>query len=318
MTTEGSGPSLAESALGLPAGLFPFASRHVLVAGCDVHVVDVGQGPVLFMLHGNPTWSFLYRKLIRALAPRFRCVAIDLPGFGLSRAPAGYRYTPEAHRDVVVAVLDALDLRDATLVAHDWGGPIGLAAALRRPQRLTAYVLGNTWAWPVNGDWHFESFSALMGGPVGRWFANRWNLFVRGFLPRAMRRARLDATVLQAYAAPFVHSGDATGTHVFARSIVHSALFLAELAGRLGALDDRRMLLLWPDADVAFRHKELQHWQAIAPRARVVPIARCGHFLWEEADAEAVAAILDWSATLSRGPGAPAGVRPPSAPGSRG
>ncbi len=115
--------------------LFPYASRFVDVDGHLVHYVDEGSGPVLLMLHGNPTWSFLYRDVIAALRDGFRCVAVDHPGFGLSQASPGYGASPAEHAQVLAHLVAQLDLRDVTLVLHDWGGPIGVSAAQRDPAR---------------------------------------------------------------------------------------------------------------------------------------------------------------------------------------
>jgi len=115
----------ADRRLGLPAGTIPFASRILAVGGARLHHVDEGDGPLLLMLHGNPSGSYLYRHLIGALRDEFRCLAIDLPGFGLSDAPPGFGYTPAEHAVVIAGALEVLDVRGACLVAYDWGGPIG-------------------------------------------------------------------------------------------------------------------------------------------------------------------------------------------------
>src|SRR3954470_3060513 len=130
--------------------LYPFADRWADVEGCTVHYVDEGGGPPLLMIHGNPTWSFTWRDVIIGVRDRYRCVAIDLPGFGLSQAPAGYDFLPSTHARVVEALVEQLDLREATLLVQDWGGPIGFAAAARQAERFTAFAIGNTWAWPMN------------------------------------------------------------------------------------------------------------------------------------------------------------------------
>ncbi|MFD6455474.1 alpha/beta fold hydrolase, partial [Nocardia sp. NPDC060220] len=131
--------------------LFPFESRFVEIDGHTVHYVDEGSGPTLLLLHGNPTWSFLWRDVIGALRGDFRCVALDYPGFGLSSPRPGYRFLPEEHAAVVTGFVDALGLEGVTLVGQDWGGMIGLAVAQRRPGVFDRLVLANTWAWPVNG-----------------------------------------------------------------------------------------------------------------------------------------------------------------------
>jgi len=283
-----------ETALHPSPHLFPFESRFLPVAGARIHYVDEGAGPTLLMLHGNPSWSFLYRHLIMALRAEYRCIAIDLPGFGLSDVPEAYSFLPQDHAARVGDFLERLDIRDATLIAHDWGGPIGLAAALSRPGRLTRFVLGNSWAWPVNGLWHFEWFSRLMGGPLGRFGARRFNLFVNLFIPLGLRRGRLTREIMDGYRAPFRDRRRREGTHVFPREIIQGRDFLAKLEAGLRSLDGERVLFVWPEGDIAFRGRELARWRGYFPAAQVETIPRCGHFLWEEAPAETIAAIRSW------------------------
>lgn len=284
----------AEQKLDLVPGSFPFDSHFCTAGGANIHYVDEGRGATLFMVHGNPTWSFLYRHVIAALRPHFRCVAIDLPGFGLSQPPAGFGFRPEDHAAVMTALLSELRIDNATLVAHDWGGPIGLAAALAQPGRLTRFALGNTWAWPVNGDWHFEWFSRLMGGSFGRFGARHWNLFVNGVMAGAMRRGPLAADAKRAYRAPFRDPQSRTGTHVFPACILASHDFLRGIETGLGGLDGRKFLFLWPDRDIAFRTAELKRWQSLLPAASVVHLHNCGHYIFEEAGAECADAIAAW------------------------
>jgi haloalkane dehalogenase len=132
----------------LPENIFPFQSRHVVVDGANVHYVDEGEGPVLLLMHGNPTYSFLYRELITGLQNTFRCIAIDYPGFGLSTAPPGYRFTPAEHADVIEKLVKQLDLTGITMMVTDGGGTIGFAVATRNGDRFSAFIIGNTWAWP--------------------------------------------------------------------------------------------------------------------------------------------------------------------------
>jgi haloalkane dehalogenase len=146
----------AERRLGLPPGAYPFDSHYAALEGGSLHYADEGSGPTVLMIHGNPTWSVLYCGLIEGLRGRYRCVAVDLAGFGLSTPPPGFSFRPEDQARLVAAFLDRLNLKDATLVAHDWGGPVGLGAAMMTNGRISALCLGNTWAWPVNGDFHFE------------------------------------------------------------------------------------------------------------------------------------------------------------------
>lgn len=291
--------SLAEQRLGLAPGSFPFASDVRAVGRARLHVVDEGQGPALLMLHGNPTWSFLFRDLIAQLRDRYRCLAVDLPGFGLSEPPPGFGWRPQEHADLVAALLEQLDLRGATLVAHDWGGPIGLAAAFAHPGRLTRFVLGNTWAWPLNGIGHFEWFARLAGGPLGRVGARRWNLFVNGLMPLAMRSRSLSPAQMAAYRAPFADPTRRIGTHVFPAELLRSRTFLSRIERGLPSIDASRLLLLWPGADFAFRPQELARWRTLFPGVRVVDLPGCGHFVFEEAGPSCARHIVDWLGTQS-------------------
>ena len=120
--------------------------------GTRIHYLESGDVPPLLMLHGNPTWSFTWRGVIDGLRDRYRCIAVDLPGFGLSHAPAsGYGLTPAEHAEVVERLVLELDLTGATLMCQDWGGPIGFRVATRLPDRFEAFVIGRPQGWPETG-----------------------------------------------------------------------------------------------------------------------------------------------------------------------
>jgi haloalkane dehalogenase len=273
----------------VPEDLYPFADRYADVAGCVVHYVDEGSGPPLLLLHGNPTWSFLYRKIIVGLRDRHRCIAVDYPGFGLSSAKPGYGFTPAEHADVVAELVRRLDLRGVTMMVQDWGGPIGFAVATRDPERFQAFVIGNTWAWP-KADLPTRLFSGILGGPVGRRLILNRNLFVEGALGRGVRPP-LPAAAMEAYRGPFPTPGSRRPTAVFPREIIASRPFLAEVERGLPALSDRRALLVWPTRDIAFRDPERRRWEQLFPDHRTVMLERAGHYIQEEKPDEIVAAI---------------------------
>ena len=294
MTTSVPELSQAERTLGLVPGSFPFESNFADVAGARLHYVDEGTGPVLLMVHGNPTWSFLFRRLIVLLRDRFRCIAPDLPGFGLSVAPAGYGFLPEEHAKVLAAFVDRLALTAFTPVVQDWGGPIGLHVAGRNPDRVERLVIGNTFCWPVNGDVHFEAFSRLMGGPVGKLAIRRYNAFVNVLIPAGIKRNAVSADVMNAYRKPLPTPDRRMPSYVFPRSIVRSRAFLAECEASLAALTSKPALILWGDADFAFRPKERERFEAALPNHRTVILRGAGHYIWEDAPDEIAAAIRDW------------------------
>ena len=278
--------------------LYPFESHYAQVDGASVHYVDEGAGPPLLLLHGNPTWSFLYRDVIKSLRDRFRCIAVDYPGFGLSRAAPAYGYTPPEHAKVVEELILQLDLRDVTMMVQDWGGPIGFAAATRHPDRFSAFVIGNTWAWP-KADPGTRVFSWLMGGPIGGFLITRRNFFVERAIPGSVKRTTLPEAVMNAYRGPFPTPQSRRPVHVLPREILASRPFLAEIERRLPVLRDRPALLVWPTKDVAFGDAERRRWEQVFPNHRTVILEGAGHYIQEDAADEIAAAVRDWNAAVA-------------------
>lgn len=278
----------------LDQNLYPFQSRQTEVEGCRLHYIDEGVGPVLLLLHGNPTWSFLYRDIVKGLSGRFRCIALDYPGFGLSIARDGYSFKPAEHSRIVEQFVLTLNLTDLTIMVHDWGGPIGLGFAGRQPDRVRALVIGNTWAWPVDGDPHQERFSKLMGGPIGGFLIHNFNAFVNLLIPMGVRQHKLLPEVMAAYRGPFSTRSSRTPTHIFPAEIVRSRQYLGEVEVGLARLTDRPILIVWGDQDFGFREKERQRFEQVFPRHRTVILRGASHFIQEDAAGEIVAAIAEW------------------------
>ncbi|MBC3192423.1 alpha/beta fold hydrolase [Pseudonocardia sp. C8] len=276
--------------------LFPFESRFVDIAGHTVHYVDEGTGPTLLLLHGNPTWSFLWRDVIRALRDDFRCVALDLPGFGLSTPGPGYRHLPEEHADVVTGFVDAIGLDGATLVGQDWGGPIGLAAAQRRPGAFDRLVLANTWAWPVDGVLHFEAFSRILGGAPARFLVRRLNLLVHAFVPTGHRRRTPTATEMTHYHRALDTPGRRQASAVLPGRVLASRAFFAEVETGLADLAHLPTLIVWGAADIAFRRQERERLEAAFPDHTTVIVEGAGTYVESDAPEEFVAAFRDWVA----------------------
>lgn len=173
-----------------------------LPSGTRIHYVDEGTGETLLFLHGNPAWSFQWRDLIGGLRSRFRCVALDYPGFGLSSAPEGYGYTPREQGRAVEEFVDRLGLHDVTLVMQDWGGPFGLGLAGRRPELVRRVVLGNTWAWPTGTMGPLGLFSKIAGGLIGEFVQMNFNGFVVFALKQGVVR-ELPEDITEMYVRPF-------------------------------------------------------------------------------------------------------------------
>jgi len=295
-TVANPAPGMTPAPDWLDRTLFPYDQKRIEIEGHELAYVDEGEGPPLLMLHGNPTWSFVYRDVIGGLKDRFRCIAPDLPGFGFSTPAPGYGFRPAEHSEVIEQFVEALDLRDITLMVQDWGGPIGLGVAGRQPERFGALILANTFAWPVNGDFHFEAFSKVMGGPVGKLLIMRANAFVNLLVPAGTRRSRPAREVMAAYRGPFSERAARFPTYVFPREILAAREFLAEVEKGLTRLRDLPALIVWGDRDIAFRHTERRRFEDAFPRHRTVVLEGAGHFVQEDAAPEIVEAVRRWAA----------------------
>lgn len=274
--------------------LFPFDSQFMEIDGNVVHYVDEGTGPILLMLHGNPTWSFLWRDVISALSDEFRCIALDYPGFGLSTARPGYRYLPEEHADVVTSFVDTLAINGATLVGQDWGGPIGLAVAQRRSGTFDRLVLANTWAWPTNGDLYFEAFSRIGGSSPFRLLARQRDLVVNAFIPTGHQRRKTTAAEMTHYRRAQSTPRRRQASAILPSRIISSRRFFGEVESGLAEIEELPTLIAWGGADWVFRAKERERLEATFPRHRTVVIDGAGLYVESDAPEEFAAAIRDW------------------------
>lgn len=290
--------------LGDFGGSFPFESRYADVAGVRLHYVDEGprDGAPILMLHGNPTWSYMYRVPIRLLADAgHRCVAVDHMGFGGSeKPPKPSEYTLERHVANTVALIEALDLRGIALVAHDWGGPIGLGAALRLRERFRALVLMNTWAWELP-SFVPPFLREFRTDGLGEILALAGNLFVES-IPGGMHRRDPDPRMMEAYRAPFPDYWSRVGTLAFPRDIPlterdPSARTMSEIHERLPALDGPK-LVIWGMRDRVFQPVFLDQWREVFPDARIVELTDASHYLVEDQPEPIAREIADFLAPL--------------------
>lgn len=278
--------------MGLPQ--FPFESRFREHDGLWLAHLDVGEGRPVVFFHGEPTWSFLWRKVIPPIAEAgFRCIAPDLPGFGRSDKPTDIGwYTYDRHVAAMAALLEGLDLHDATVVVHDWGGPIGMALAVEHPDRIARIVALDTGLFTghqrMNDAWlAFRDFVARTDDlPVG--------LLVR----RACHSDPGD-DVIAAYEAPFPTAESKAGARAFPLILPTSPSMPGAEAGQrvLNALrnDERPKLFLWADSDpVLPLDTGRQFAAALGGREIDHVIGGAGHFLQEDAGSRIGELIADW------------------------
>lgn len=276
---------------------YPFDSHFFQVPAGRMHYIDEGAGSPVVMVHGNPTWSFLYRCLIKQLRTHYRCIAMDHLGFGLSDKPEGWTYLPGDHAANLTRMIQGLGLEKITLVVQDWGGPIGLSYASAHPENVAGLIILNTWAWPVNRDPYYIAFSRFVGGPIGRMLIRRYNFFANSIMKKAFGDpARLTPAVHAHYLNALASPADRKGCLVFPGQIIGATPWLANLHDRLSVLKDTPALIVWGIKDIAFREKELKRWETIFSHARSIRVPHSGHFVQEEAPdelAEAVIPFLD-------------------------
>lgn len=279
--------------------LFPFESHFVELDGNVVHYVDEGSGPTLLMLTGNPVWSFAYREAITILRAKFRCIAVDFPGFGLSTGAPGYEYLARDHADLLVSFLDRLNLTQLTLVGHNWGGPFGLYAAQRRPDKFERLILTNTWAWPLNGDLSSELFSRGVGNPVGRALIRRFNLMVEYYIPSAHKRRKLSDAEMAHYRQAMPTPARRRACAALPGELIGARKFFTDLEDQLSTLENMPTLIVWADADPIFTDKYRQRFEEAFPDHTTTVLHGVGHFLQSDAPAEFSNAIETWWAKLA-------------------
>ncbi|MEW5734645.1 MAG: alpha/beta fold hydrolase [Thermodesulfobacteriota bacterium] len=270
---------------------YPFKDHWFTRNGSTMHYVDEGSGPAVLMLHGNPTWSFLYRKVIKGLTGKCRAIAPDYPGFGLSDHPAGYGYTPAEHADWVAALLDHLEIDRHILIVQDWGGPIGLSLAVRNPERLAGLVLCNTWCWaPMTNA---LVFSFVMGGPLGPFLQMKKNVFARFLVPAGIvAKENKTSGILAAYLAPFPDPASRKGTYVFPREIRKSAEWLGEIEGKLPLIAQKPIEMVWAMKDFAFGSESyVKRWLGHFPGANLNRIENASHYLQEDCPEQIAVAV---------------------------
>lgn len=261
-----------------------------------LHYVDegAGQGCVL-CVHGNPTWSFYYRTVVLEQRRHARVVAVDNLGCGLSDKPQNYRYELNQHIANLVALIEHLDLRDVTLVVHDWGGAIGLGAALDVRERIAGLVILNTAAFPP--PFIPLRIAACRLPLVGNWAMRRLNLFARAALTMTLHRLPcLPKAVAEGLIAPYDSWDHRIAIARFVQDIPthpQQATWqrLSAIEAALPELDSLPTEIVWGMQDWCFRPECLSRIQQLLPRAHVNRLEDVGHYVMEEASSEVNAAI---------------------------
>jgi haloalkane dehalogenase len=275
---------------GLPG--YDFAPHYLEQDGLRVHYLDEGAGDPILLLHGEPTWAFLYRKLIPELVDGARCIAPDYFGFGRSDKPTDPDwYSYDRHVASIARLVAELGLRDITLVVQDWGGPIGFALAVDDPSRIARLVVLNTGigARAPNEEWlRFQAFMRRVGNEI-----------VAGQLVCLSLVQPVGDAVIAGYDAPFPVPESRTAVVQFPELVATgsdhpSAPRMLDVRERLRSLD-RPALVLFSDSDPIFSRRAAEAMAALLPNAELdPPLAGAGHFLQEDRGEQVGSRIAEW------------------------
>ena len=287
-------------------GTWPFAPHFCDAAGFRQHYVDEGTGRPVLLLHGQPTWGYIYRAFIPALAPAHRVIVPDHMGFGKSETPPDRVYTLRTHVENLTALIDALDLRDITLVMQDWGGPIGVGYAMRHPERIHSLVLMNTVVGygtagrrdlpnPVETPWFRWIRDGLPTGRTEAVLSQLGSTILSVMQIVGLERLdRVTQTFIRAYGAPFQTPAECIGALGFPLDVALGRIrdFVREGAAGVAALRDKPALMIEGMLDRAIPPAlALADFAGIWPNAPVIQVPGAGHYIQEDAPEVVVPAL---------------------------
>ena len=279
-------------------GSFPFAPHYYAINGFDMHYVDEGKGEAVVMLHGDPTWSYLYRAFIPALSQGRRCIVPDHMGMGKSGVPSEpYPYRLQHHITNLEALLLHLDVEDITLVVHDWGGPVGLGFAVRHPRRMKRLVLLNTWAFAPWPGGPFPRLLEIIRSERGENFVLKRNGYLEpALMGTTYHSEKLTPMVMEAYKAPYPTPETRTALLCWSRDIPvqESDPTYAEMKRIEEGLPQFRnlpTLIIWGMKDPVLPPSVLPLWRELYPQALTHEIDDASHFLQEDAPERVVGYI---------------------------
>lgn len=267
--------------------VYPFRSNFLNLNGHNLHYVDEGAGRPILMLHGNPTWSFYYRNLIQTFSPKFRMIAPDHMGCGMSDKPQDYEYSLETHIQNTYKLIKFLDLKNIILIVHDWGGAIGFGLVTRYPELFDRIVILNTGAFPSE---HIpQRINLLRQGKFGEWLTRKLNLFAWPATFMTTEK-KLPRAIKEGYLLPYNSWENRIAVARFVQDIPmekdHKTYqTLAEIASKLPGLNHPK-LILWGGKDFCFNHHFFEKWVEIYPDASAHWYAKAGHYILEDAHDE--------------------------------
>jgi haloalkane dehalogenase len=284
--------------------LYPFSSHYLEIRGLRLHYLDEGprDAPPVLMLHGNPSWSFYYRNLVKALSPNFRCIVPDHIGCGLSDKPGDDQYDYRLSRRIedISKLIQCLELSmPLTLVVHDWGGMIGFAWAVQNPDRISKLVILNTAAFPIPEEKRMPpALSLVRDLRLGEFLTLRFNAF-SGIAARVGFKQPVSKEIRKAYKLPYDSPANRIATARFVQDIPLSKKdpgfdILLRTAEQLYLLQDKPCLIAWGEKDFVFDKTFLKRWLEYFPDAELHRFPDCGHYILEDGGPALIDTIRDF------------------------
>ena len=282
---------------------YPFSGRTLDLDGLSYHYLDEGTGHPVVMVHGNPSWSFYYRNLVLALRGNFRCIVPDHIGCGFSDKPGdhAYDYTLSRRVDDLERLIDHLGIASKiTLVLHDWGGMIGMAYAVRHPERIARLVLLNTAAFHLPKEKKFPlGLRICRNTRVGTVLVRGFNAFSLGASIVGCKKHPMGKVVGRAYRSPYNSWKNRIATLRFVQDIpLHpkdrNYALVSEVAAGLARFADLPVSIFWGELDFVFDTTFLAEWTRRFPKAEVHSYPDAGHYILEDMKAEVVPLIADF------------------------
>lgn len=260
---------------------YPFLSKYISIDGHSIHYVDEGEGEVLLMVHGTPVWSFLYRHCIRQLSEKYRCVALDHLGFGLSDKPGVADYAPQAHAERLAAFIKALDLRNITIITQDYGGPIALDYAVNHAENVRRLVIANSWMWSLP---QMEQGGKLFDNAIGRWLYLRYGFSPKVMIPQAFGdKSKLLPEIHAHYLKPLNTAENRVATFPLVQALAGNRKWYDMLNEKSKSIVSKPVLMIWGMQDRFVPAAQLLPlWKKLWTNARYVEIEQAGHFVEEE------------------------------------
>jgi haloalkane dehalogenase len=274
--------------------LYPFENKFMRLEAGNMHYVDEGKGETILFVHGTPTWSFLYRDFIEELSKDYRCIAIDHLGFGLSDKPGVVSGTPKWHSKNLSEFIKKMNLQEITLVVHDFGGPIGLAAGIEHAERIEKVVLFNSWLWATKQDKEAQKIDKTINSWLGKFLYLNMNFSPKVLLKKGFaNKKNLSKEIHKQYIKPFPDKTSRIPLLDLAKALVGSSDWYQAQWEKLDQLSDKEWLILWGTKDEFITMEYLKKWQERLPNVKTKRL-ECGHFVQEEKTEESIKAIRNF------------------------